>query len=102
MADRPQLQAPAGACDCHMHFYDADGALSGRADRGLPAAAGDASPTIGKVQERLGLERVVVVQPTAYGTDNRCTMDAVTEIGEAARAVVVVDQSADDDRARAR
>ena len=99
MADRPQLQAPAGACDCHMHFYDA-------AERYpvAPTAAFLPPPATladyRKVQARLGLERVVVVQPTAYGTDNRCTMDAVTEIGEAARAVVVVDQAADDARAR--
>ncbi|MGH6886580.1 MAG: amidohydrolase family protein, partial [Geminicoccales bacterium] len=31
--------------------------------------------------------------PSAYGTDNRCTMDAVAELGAAARAVVVVDRS---------
>jgi D-galactarolactone isomerase len=95
MADRPQLKAPAGACDCHMHFYDT-------ADRYpvAPTAAFLPPPATladyHRVQSQLGLERVVVVQPTAYGTDNRCTMDAVTEIGEAARAVVVVDQSASD------
>jgi D-galactarolactone isomerase len=43
------------------------------------------------VQARLGLSRVVVVQPTAYGADNACTLDAVAALGaEAARAVVVV------------
>nr|WP_169742884.1 amidohydrolase family protein [Roseomonas aerilata] len=43
------------------------------------------------VQARLGLSRAVVVQPTAYGTDNSCTLDAVArlELG-AARAVVAV------------
>ena len=51
----------------------------------------------GLLQERLGLERVVVVQPTAYGTDNACTMAAVGVFGARARAVVVVDKSAHDD-----
>jgi D-galactarolactone isomerase len=95
MADRPQLQAPGGACDCHMHFYD----VAERYPVAPTAAFLPPPATLAdyrKVQQRLGLERVVVVQPTAYGTDNRCTMDAVTEIGEAARAVVVVDQAADD------
>jgi D-galactarolactone isomerase len=41
------------------------------------------------VQARLGLQRVVVVQPTAYGTDNACTLDAVAALGQA-RAVVAV------------
>ena len=49
-----------------------------------------------EVQARLGLERVVVVQPTSYGADNRCTMDCVAKLGDQARAVVVVDQTADD------
>jgi D-galactarolactone isomerase len=40
--------------------------------------------------ERLGTERVVVVQPSAYGMDNRCTMDAVAELRPLALAVVVV------------
>ena len=29
------------------------------------------------VQARLGTQRTVVVQPTAYGTDNRCSVAAV-------------------------
>jgi D-galactarolactone isomerase len=49
------------------------------------------------MQARLGLECVVVVQSSAYGTDNRCTMDAVARLGpDRARAVVVVDQTATD------
>jgi D-galactarolactone isomerase len=43
-----------------------------------------------QVQRRLGLERVVVVQRSAYGTDNRCTMDGAAALGDAARVVVVV------------
>src|SRR3546814_2979955 len=38
----------------------------------------------------LGIQRVVVVQPNAYGDDNQLTMDAVAELGDAARGVVVV------------
>ena len=42
---------------------------------------------------RLGLARAVIVQPSAYGADNRCTLDALDALGAAARAVVVVDES---------
>jgi D-galactarolactone isomerase len=43
------------------------------------------------IMKWLGIERVVVVQPNAYGDDNRCIMDAVAELGpDKARAVVVV------------
>jgi D-galactarolactone isomerase len=89
---RPKVQPPPGACDCHMHFYGPEDRYPAAPTAALvppPATVDDYR----QVQARLGLERVVVVQPSTYGTDNRCTMDAVTELGEAARAVVVVDPS---------
>jgi len=43
------------------------------------------------VMRRLGTQRVIVVQPSAYGADNACTMHAVAALGPGtARAVVVV------------
>ena len=42
------------------------------------------------VQAQLGLERVVVVQPSVYGTDNRCTRDAVVKLGALGRGVAVL------------
>jgi predicted TIM-barrel fold metal-dependent hydrolase len=50
-----------------------------------------------EMADRLGIERVVIVQPSAYGTDNRCTLDALRTRGAATRAVVVVDPSIADD-----
>ncbi len=49
-----------------------------------------ASPDYRQVMAWLGIERAVVVQPNAYGDDNRATMAGVAELGEAARGVVVV------------
>ena len=46
------------------------------------------------LQRRLGTDRAVVVTPSTYGTDNRCTLDAVATLGDAARAVVVVTPAA--------
>jgi len=92
----PMLKAPPLACDCHMHVY-------GPQERYplAPSAPFPPPPTsvedYRRVQARLGLERVIVVQPSAYATDNRCTMDAVAGLDEAARAVVVVDTAATDD-----
>jgi len=45
------------------------------------------------VQAALGVDRVVFVQPTTYGLDNRCQLEAAAEFGDAARAVVVVDDT---------
>jgi D-galactarolactone isomerase len=43
-----------------------------------------------QVQQALGLSRAVIVQPSAYGFDNRCTLDAVAQLGESARGIVQV------------
>ena len=82
----PRLRAPAGATDTHVHFY-------GPHDRYPLAPASPDSPPpapladYGRLQARLGLERVVVVRPAGYAADNRRTMAAVAKIGDAARAV---------------
>lgn len=87
----------AGACDTHMHFYDARYPTSPQATLQPPDATVD---DYRLVQQTLGLERVVVVQPTTYGLDNSCQLDAMALIGEAARGVVVVDGSVTADELR--
>ena len=89
MSSTPRLSVPSGATDCHMHIY-------GAAER-YPVAPSNPSPVpfaydlaaYRAEQARLGLTRTVVVQPTAYGADNACTLDAVAALG-AGRAVVAV------------
>ena len=85
---------PPLACDSHMHVFDGRFAFAPQAHlRPPPATVQDYR----QVQQRLGLARVVVVQPSSYGTDNRCTLDAVARLGpQAARAVVVVEPGADE------
>jgi predicted TIM-barrel fold metal-dependent hydrolase len=38
-----------------------------------------------------GFTRVVIVQPSAYGTDNRCTIDALSSAPKTTRAIAVID-----------
>ncbi|MDW3212824.1 MAG: amidohydrolase family protein [Ilumatobacteraceae bacterium] len=83
-----------GACDTHVHVYDQRYPLSATTVLTPPDASVD---DYRAVQAELGLERVVFVQPTTYGLDNRCQLDAVAEVGSRARAVVVVDDRADAD-----
>ncbi len=40
----------------------------------------------------LGMERVVIVTPSVYGTDNRATLYGIREIGQGARGVAVIDE----------
>ena len=67
----------AGACDCHMHVFEDSYPLAPTATFKPPRAPASAYV---EVQRALGLSRVVVVQPTGYGFDNRCTLGAMQEI----------------------
>jgi D-galactarolactone isomerase len=82
----PLLKTPPQACDTHMHIYDSRFPTVG----GTPLPADASVADYRQLMGWLGLERVVVVQPNAYGDDNRVTMQAVADLGPAARAVVVV------------
>lgn len=76
-----------GACDCHVHVYEDAWPLAPTATFKPPHAPASAYR---EVQQALGLARVVVVQPTGYGFDNRCTLDAIAQLGAGARGVAVV------------
>jgi D-galactarolactone isomerase len=88
-----QRDLPAGACDTHMHIYDSRYPVAPTSLLRPPDATVD---QYRQVQTGLGLLRVVVVQPSTYGFDNSCTLDAVTEFGDAARAIVVIDDQVTD------
>lgn len=83
----------AGGCDTHVHFYD-DGYPVAPEATLRPLAAG--VDDYAALQTALQLERVVVVQPTTYGLDNQCQLDAMDRIGPAARGVMVVPATVDD------
>jgi D-galactarolactone isomerase len=88
----PRLKAPPGAVDTNIHILDQRYPLAPTALAQPPDAS---LSEYREVMRRLGVTRTVVVQPTAYGTDNRCTLDAVAAFGpDVARAVGVVDASA--------
>ena len=79
---------PPGACDCHVHVF---GDL-----KKYPFFAGRTyTPEVASADElrqllsALRLERVVIVQPSVYGTDNTCTLDGMRALGDRARGVAV-------------
>ena len=91
---RPRLVAPPGTCDTHMHFYDRRFPTVPTALLTPPDAGHSAYK---ELCHRLGITRTVVVQPTTYGKDNRCTLDAIAALGENARGIAVVDESVTDE-----
>jgi predicted TIM-barrel fold metal-dependent hydrolase len=90
---RPRLKAPAGAVDCHMHIYDRRFAPSPHWNQVPPEAP---VAVYRKLQARLGTSRAVVVQPSTYGIDNACTLDALSQLGGFARGVAVIEPGIDD------
>lgn len=83
------FDVPAGACDCHTHVI-------GDARRFPFASSRSYTPETASVEElralqrALHMDRVVVVQPTVYGTDNSCLLDALGQLGQRARGIAVM------------
>ncbi len=79
---------PRGACDCHVHVIDPRFPLP---DMPLSAMRDASATAYQAVQRALGLERTVLVQTNAYGTDNQCMLEAVQVLVLAStRAIAVV------------
>ena len=83
-----------GACDCHVHIYEDRYPLAASATFKPPHSPVSAYR---ELQRALGLERAVLVQPTGYGFDNRCLLDALTQLGDAARGIATVPAQVSDD-----
>ncbi|WP_270938209.1 amidohydrolase family protein [Falsiroseomonas oryzae] len=94
----PAFRAPPLSCDAHFHVF-------GREER-YPYASAEPlryKPPVAeladylKLAAHLGLERFVFVQPSAYGRDNACMLDAMREVGPArCRGIVDVEEDAPD------
>ncbi|WP_428486953.1 amidohydrolase family protein [Rhodopila sp.] len=92
----PRQRAPALSTDCHFHIF-------GPFDR-YPMSPGRhytppeaLLPRYLALAATLGIQRMVVVQASIYGTDNAVTLDAIAQFGlHRARGVAVIDDSFDD------
>lgn len=89
----PRFAMPALACDCHHHIYDRRYPPHPSAVL-LPDDATVADYRL--LQQRLGLQRNVIVQPSTYGVDNRLLVDSLKAFGPASRGVAVVDTNLTD------
>ena len=84
---------PAGACDCHVHIVGDPARFPMAADRVYtpPQASPD---MLLELQSDLKLDRVMLIQPSFYGRDNRAMLDALGKLGGRARGVAVVGENA--------
>ena len=86
-AGLPAFKLPAEAVDCHMHFYHSRFPMTANVVNRSPDATPDQYRLL---QQRLGMSRVVVVTPSAYGNDNSATLDGMSAFGNKARGVAVL------------
>jgi D-galactarolactone isomerase len=91
--------APAsgnGAADQMVRRERASQAAGAGRCRGLPSSCLRRQISGRPAGNLAARRRNVIVQPSTYGTDNRCALDALVAIGPTARAVAVVDTSVSD------
>ena len=92
----PDFRSPTGGCDAHFHVF-------GPAQRYPYASELRYRPPLAPLADflglaaKLGVSRFVFVQPSAYGRDNRCMLDAMREVGaKSCRGIVDIDEDAPD------
>jgi predicted TIM-barrel fold metal-dependent hydrolase/predicted NBD/HSP70 family sugar kinase len=90
------FRVPADSCDCHVHVFGTAAEFPFAGSRGYtpPAASAD---ELSSLLHALKLSRVVIVQPSVYGSDNSCTLDGMRRLGEQARGVAVIDDATTDE-----
>lgn len=84
---RPRTRLPEGTCDTHVHVYGPQYAVAPTAPIPPPVAA--TTEVLKALHRQLGVDRTLIVQPTAYGFDNTATMDGVAAYGPGARAIIL-------------
>lgn len=86
--ERPTFEVPAGTCDAHMHVFEPGYPSVSDPNYTLPYGRLD---LFRQVMPVLGIDAFIIVQPSYYGTDNSCLLDALAAAGEAARGVVMIE-----------
>jgi predicted TIM-barrel fold metal-dependent hydrolase len=85
------FDAPRDSCDCHVHIFGDPQRFPFASDRVYTPQPASIDK-LRTLHRALHIERVVIVQPSVYGTDNSCTLDALQRVGHNARGIAVIDE----------
>ena len=97
---RPAFSMPGEACDSHVHVFEAT-AKYPSVDAPHYTLPDGSLEKLQRMTGVLGLQRFVIVQPSYYGTDNRCMLDALSAAGTRARGVAMVGENCTDEELNA-
>ena len=89
----PAFAMPPGACDAHFHVFEPG--YPHVTDPLYTFPDGTVAAYLA-MTKALGIERMVLVQPTFYGTDNRLLVDTLTRLGPRCGGVVRIDENTSD------
>jgi predicted TIM-barrel fold metal-dependent hydrolase len=92
---RPRVKFPAGACDCHSHVFGPHSRYPLAPGHGYVPPEASIDDYV-RMLRTIGCQRAVIVHPSVYGTDNRCTVDALRSGKFDFRGVAVVDEKITD------
>ena len=91
----PDFKAPLKSCDAHFHVFGAAERYPYGADLRYKPPHAPLEHYL-ELARHLGIERYVFVQPSAYGRDNTCMLDALRAVGDRCRGIVDIDENAPD------
>ena len=91
---------PGNACDCHTHVFEKEDLYPFSPQRTYTPGPAPLSGLLSHLQH-CELGRVVLVQPSPYGSDNSCLLGALKKIPEIGRGIAVIDRYTTDAQLKA-
>jgi predicted TIM-barrel fold metal-dependent hydrolase len=89
-----KFDLPVNACDCHTHIFDPVQFPYAPDRTYTPEAA--LPEEMAALHRALHVDRVVIVTPSVYGTDNSATLFGMRARGRNARGVAVINERTED------
>jgi predicted TIM-barrel fold metal-dependent hydrolase len=83
---------PKGSCDTHCHVFGPSDKFP-YAPKGPYKPADSPKAELVAMHRRMGIDRMVIVHPSAHGTDHAVTLDAIADDPENRRGVGIVDKT---------
>ncbi|MFJ5262474.1 amidohydrolase family protein [Streptomyces sp. NPDC088387] len=90
---RPGFEMPQGSWDTHFHVFEPGYPVGPAPQYQFPDGTLDQYL---RMTEWLGIDRMVLVQPTYYGNDNSLLVDVLKKVGPRCRGVVRIDDDTSD------
>jgi 2-pyrone-4,6-dicarboxylate lactonase len=92
---RPNFPMPSGAWDTHVHIFGPPERYS-HVEKPHYTLPDGTLAQYRRLMPQVGIEKFVLVQPSYYGTDNSCLLDALVDVGDLARGVVMIEPEISD------